>query len=98
MAATALTSDVAMVKAYCAPGAGVMAGVAFVIGLGVADRHAGGGKSVMTGFTGADNRAMIDVANAGKADRIMAIVAYGCTQYMSGGFARCDIAIVAAVT
>ena len=82
VAAAAQGSDIAVIETCRTPGAGVVAGVTVIIGLYMAARQAVRNEPVVAGFAGADDRTVVDPADAAEADGVMAVIAYRRGQHM----------------
>ena len=98
VAAAARLGNIGVVKAYCTPGTGVMAVITFTISSHMTGWHAISSETIVAGFAGADDRAMIDLADAAETNCVMTVIAHRSTQNVRGRFANCDIVIVATVT
>lgn len=73
VAATAWLRNIRVVETNRVPVSGIVTVVAFAVGGHVTRWHAGSGDAVVTGPAGANNRIVIDLADTGKADGIVAV-------------------------
>ena len=98
MAAAASTGDASVIKACAKPCIGSMTKVTFLSCLGMCRMFAGGGNAIMTAAAGTYHRCMVDSADTGEADCVMAIFTGGDHSDMCRGHAHGHRIVVAGLT